>query len=270
MSLFFTYLVQQLPRSPVEDKPDWGTTRDVRIPAAEGGWLEVWRIEPQQPSRGIVVLAHGWGRNRDRMVSRARYFGQWGFTTVIHSARDHGNSSRRRFMNAMRFAEDIEAVLKWVDEPVILYGHSAGAGGAILAASIHRNKIRLLLLESCYAETEEALLSLYRWFHLLFGSLFGPAIIFWMNLFYRRRLDKISPVRLAPLISVPVMIIHGEKDRRFPLAYARRLQGSFAAGQAELYVAPGVGHSDSSKTPGYPGALKAFVDRHWPPGSNAD
>jgi pimeloyl-ACP methyl ester carboxylesterase len=266
LTLFFTYLVQQIPRNPVEDKPDWGgKIIDIRIPAVEGGFLEVWCVKPDRASRGTVVLAHGWGRNRDRMVSRARYFGQWGFTTVIHSARDHGKSSPRRFMNAMRFAEDIETVLKWVGEPVILYGHSAGAGGAILAASKNTDKIKLLLLESCYAETEKALLNLYRWFNPLFGNLFGPAIIFWMNLFYRRQLDRISPVRLAPSISVPVMIIHGEKDRRFPLAYARQLKNSFAPGQAELYVAPGVGHSDSSKTPRYASAVKKFVDRHWPP-----
>jgi pimeloyl-ACP methyl ester carboxylesterase len=268
LTLYFTYLVQQIPRKPVDDQPDWGKIADVRIATVEGGSLEVWRIEPDQPSRGIVVLAHGWGRNRDRMVSRARYFGQWGFTTVIHSARDHGKSSPRRFMNAMRFAEDIEAVVKWVAEPVILYGHSAGAGGAILAASNSADKIKLLLLESCYADTEKAMLNLYRWFNPFFGNVFGPAIIFWMNLFYRHQLDNISPARLASSVSVPVMIIHGENDRRFPLAYARKLHNSFAPGQSELYVAPGVGHSDSSKTAGYPAAVKAFVDRHWPHDAN--
>ncbi len=129
-TLFLTYLVQQIPRHPVKDRPDWGRIIDTRIPTVEGRFLEVWRIEPSGSSRGTVVLVHGWGRNRDRMVARARFFGQWGFTTVIHSARDHGNSSPRRFMNAVKFAEDIEAVLRWVKEPVILYGHSAGAGGA--------------------------------------------------------------------------------------------------------------------------------------------
>ena len=95
--------------------------------------LDVWRIEPEGESRGIVVLAHGWSRNRDRMVPRARMFARMGFTTVIHSARDHGNSSRKRSMNAVKFAEDIEAVLQWVGEPVILYCHSAGSAGAIIA-----------------------------------------------------------------------------------------------------------------------------------------
>ncbi len=247
----------------MEDKPDWGKTLDTKIPSSDGGFLEVWRIEPDRPSRGTVVLAHGWGRNRDRMVSRAGYFGQWGFTTVIHSARDHGHSSPRRFMNAMKFAEDIEAVLTWIKEPVILYGHSAGAAAAVIAAGRNADKIKLLFLEACYADTKVALLSLYRWFNPFIGLLFGPMIIFWMNVFYRNKLDTVSPARLAPLLKMPVMIIHGENDRRFPLEFALKLKNSFATGQAELYVAGGAGHSDSSKTTGYEKALKVFLDRYW-------
>jgi len=262
-TLFLTYLVQQIPRHPVKDQPDWGNVKDIKIPTVEGRFLEVWRIEPVGASRGTVVLVHGWGRNRDRMVARARIFGRWGFTTVIHSARDHGNSSPRRFMNAVKFAEDIEAVLTWVKEPVILYGHSAGAGGAIIAANRNPAQIKLLFLEACYANTREALLSLYRWVNLFFGIFFGPMILFWMNLFYKNKLDLVSPARLAPLIKVPVMLIHGEKDRRFPLEFALRLKQKFAAGQAELYIAKGVGHSDSSTTAGYQQALRSFLDRHW-------
>ena len=262
-TLFLTYLVQQIPRNPVQDKPDWGRTTDTKIPSIDGGFLEVWRIEPDGPSRGTIIFAHGWGRNRDRMVSRARFFGQLGFTAIIHSARDHGHSSPRRFMNAARFAEDIEAVLNWVNEPVGLYGHSAGAGGAIMAAARNQDKIKLLFLEACYAHTREGLLSLYRWINPFFGIYFGPMIIFWLNRFYGNQLDTVSPARLAPSVKIPVMLVHGEKDRRFPLAFAQTLKDSFAAGQAELYVAPGVGHSDSCQTAGYPDAVGSFLDRNW-------
>ena len=263
-TLYLTYLVQQIPRHPVVDQPDWGRIVDTKIPTVEGKLLEVWRIEPDLPSRGTVVLAHGWGRNRDRMVARARIFGRWGFTTIIHSARDHGNSSPRRFMNAVKFAEDIEAVLQWVKEPVILYGHSAGAGGAIIAASRNPAQIKLLYLEACYAHTREALLSLYRWVNSFFGHVFGPMILFWMNLFYKNQLDLFSPARLAPIIKIPVMLIHGENDQRFPLAFALALRQNFTAGQTELYIAKGVGHSDSSTTAGYPQAVRSFLDRYWP------
>jgi pimeloyl-ACP methyl ester carboxylesterase len=262
LTLLMTYLVQQLPRNPVKDPPDWGRLTDTRIALDEGGFLEVWRIEPDGPSRGTVVLAHGWGRNRDRMVSRARIFGQWGFTTVLHSARDHGRSSPRRFMNAMRFAEDIEAVLAWIGEPVMLYGHSAGAAGAIIAASRHPENVQLLFLEACYARTKEAMLSLYKRFNPLFGHLFGPMIVFWMELFYHHQLDTISPARLAPHLTMPVMLIHGEKDRKFPLAFAQTLKDSFSGGQVELFIARDAGHSDASKKPGYQTAVQSFISRY--------
>ena len=261
-TLFLTYLVQQIPRHSVRDRPDWGKILDTKIPTEDGGFLEVWRIEPDGPALGTVILAHGWGRNRDRMVARARYFGHWGFTTVIHSARDHGQSSPRRFMNAVRFCEDIEAVLAWLKVPVILYGHSAGAAGAIIAAERNPDKIKLLFLEACYADTKEALLSLYRWFNPFFGLIFGPMILYWMNLFYRNKLAALSPARLAPSLKMPVMIIHGEKDRRFPLQFAKKLKNSFTSNLVKLYVAPGAGHSGSSKTPGYRPAVKSFLDRH--------
>jgi pimeloyl-ACP methyl ester carboxylesterase len=262
LTLYFTYLVHQIPRKPVQETPDWGKVLDTRIPAKDGGSLEVWRIEPKAKSRGIVILAHGWSRNRDRMVGRARIFGAMGFTTVIHSARDHGNSSPYRFMNALRFAEDIESVLHWVDEPVLLYGHSAGAAGAVIVANRNPDKIKLLFLEGCYAKTKEALLSLYRTYNRLFGIVFAPMVVLWMELFYKSGLDSISPVNLAPDIDLPVMIIHGERDQNFPLHHAWRLRDSFPAGRAELFVAENADHSSSSLKPEYPRAVQAFVDRH--------
>jgi pimeloyl-ACP methyl ester carboxylesterase len=84
-----------------------------------------------------------------------------------------------------------------------------------------------------------------------------------MNLFYKNQLDSYSPARLAPSVRVPVMMIHGEADRRFPLAFARTLRQQFKPGQSQLFVAKGAGHSDSSTTDGYSGAVRSFVDQHW-------
>ncbi|MGM0427126.1 MAG: alpha/beta hydrolase [Thermodesulfobacteriota bacterium] len=264
LTLIFTYLVHQFPRSPVRDVPDWGTVTDTRIPAVDGGKIEVWQIEPENVSRGMVVLAHGWSRNRDRMVQRARIFGRMGFTTVIHSARDHGHSTPHRFMNAFRFAEDIESVLNWVNQSVLLYGHSAGAAGAVIAAAQNPEKVTHLFLEGCYARTREALRSLYRSFNPVFGHLFGPVVVLWMDLFYGLRMDQISPVRLAPQLDIPVLIIHGEQDQNFPLHHAWRLRDAFPAGRGELFVGMGANHSGCSLLPSYSAAIQSFVNRHVP------
>ncbi len=266
LTFFLMYLVHEMPRRPVCDQPDWGKIQDVKIPSVNGGFLEAWRIDPEGVSKGIVVLVHGWSRNRGRMVNRARMFGKWGYTAVLHSARDHGGSSPQKMMNGMKFAEDIEAVLEWVGEPVILYGHSIGSFGAIIAAHRKPEKVKLLFLEASYAKTNEALLSLYRWFNVFFGIFFAPVILLWMNLFYtyyyKIDLKSINPVDVAPDIKVPVMLIHGEKDQRFPVGFAEKLHKSFMPGRAELFIVRDAGHSDSSLKPGYKEAVGKFLEQN--------
>jgi uncharacterized protein len=274
-------LVHRWPRKPLDERPDWGACTDTFLPAIDGGYLEVWRVTPESdrckkgsakddafndgpskgdPSRGVVVLAHGWSRNRGRMVRRARFFGALGYTTVLHSARDHGASSKHPLMNARRFSEDIEAVLDWVGEPVLLYGHSAGSAGAILAAHRRPHQVRGLFMEASYADTETALMSLYRWVHPLFGKYCGPIVIGTLRLIYGRdNMRQCSPEVLAEDLDMPVMLIHGAKDRRFPLAFAQQLKAAFRNGNVEMFVAPESGHSDSSLDPAYGEAVEHFV-----------
>jgi hypothetical protein len=64
-TLICTYFVQQLPRYPVSDVPDWGRVIDTKITAIDGGLLEVWRIEPRDASKGLVVFAHGWRKRQE-------------------------------------------------------------------------------------------------------------------------------------------------------------------------------------------------------------
>lgn len=264
VTFILTCILHDYPRRPVKDPPDWGRVLDTTVPTVRDKFLEVWRIEPDGPSKGIVVFAHGWTRNRDRMVSRARIFGRRGYTTVIHSARDHGNSSPQRGMNALRYAEDIEAVLSWVGEPVILYGHSAGSGGAIIAAWRNPDKVTCLFLEGVYPSVKEMLKSLFKWYSPAFSIFFGPMMLLWMKVLYRNRLEDLSPARLAPELKMPVMIIHGEKDRRFPVSFAFTLKKALPCETSALFIGKGARHSGSSQAPGYEAAVMAFLEKFGP------
>lgn len=268
VTLFFAYLVHRIPRSQVKDPPDWGKLVDTRVSSVDGGFLEVWKVEPDAQSRGTIVLVHGWGRNRDSMVSRARMFGELGFTTVMYSSRDHGGSTAYRFMNPFRFAEDVESLLEWVHEPVLLYGHSVGAAAALIAAERNPRSVRLLFLEACYARTKEGIRSLHRSYNRFLGVVFSPMVVTWMDIFYGFKMDAISPERLAANVDIPTLIIHGEEDQGFPLHYAWRVRDSFPAGRAEFFVGKGADHSSSSLTPEYPIAIRSFVERHMTPDSS--
>ena len=265
VSWLFTYLVHRMPRKPVLDPPDWGRVEDVKIPAADGGFLELWRVTPRKTNGRVVILAHGWGRNRDRMVPRARIFGRWGYIVVMHSARDHGGSSVCRWMSGLRFGEDIETVLKWVGRPAIIYGHSAGAAGALMAAYRNPEMVRALFLESCYYEVRSALRSLYAEMIPYVGWLFGPAIVFWLDrVLYRRRLRSHSPSQLADGIAAPVMLIQGENDPVFPPEDTARLARRLPSARTHFWIAPGADHSSASRASGYVAAVKRFLQAHDP------
>lgn len=53
-----------------------------------------------------------------------------------------------------------------------------------------------------------------------------------------------SPINLVGRIQAPVLLVHGEMDRTFPLSQAQRLcQALHSAGKrCELFVVPGAGH----------------------------
>ena len=73
-------------------------------------------------------------------------------------------------------------------------------------------------------------------------------------------MDQYSPANLAPDLHIPVMIIHGEKDKPFPVEYAQAWMHRFPANKVDMYIAPGVDHSDASHTPGYLGAIRSFLN----------
>ena len=56
-----------------------------------------------------------------------------------------------------------------------------------------------------------------------------------------------SPVNLASRIQAPLLLVHGDEDRRVPIAHATRMRDALkAAGHSpELVIYPGEGHSFS-------------------------
>ncbi|MGW4228398.1 alpha/beta hydrolase [Streptomyces sp. NPDC004980] len=69
---------------------------------------------------------------------------------------------------------------------------------------------------------------------------------------FRTRIDRedwnpvpLSPVEAVPLITAPLLIVHGDRDPYFPLDHPRMLAGA-AGGGAELWLERGMGHAENA------------------------
>ncbi len=222
-------ILAKLPRDSLPDIPDWGTIEEHRIPTVNNKTLECWVVRPDTLSNNLpaIILLHGWGRNRGRMVSHARIYGELGYTTILFSARDHGNSDKEILgMSIIRFTQDLKACISWWDQPVVLLGHSIGGGAALLAGS-QNSQVKAIIAESPPYAFPFSLKFVYGPALKFLTPILIPGITFiTLRIFRRFKKGEYSPLAVAPKIKVPTLIIHGREDIIFPYEYSQEL-GSF-------------------------------------------
>ena len=233
--LFTSYLIKYIfskyPRNPYPDQPNWGRIEDVQIPGRNKKYLDGWVVfpehiihelgnfsigDPKIANYKTIIFIHGWGRDKGRMVSRARRFAQKEFISIFFSAQDHGKSSKiRQGMNIIRYKEDIEDVITWWKNPVILIGHSLGGGAALLAAQ--SSLVKAVIAEAPPYDFPADFKYLYRLGLKAFTRFFLPGIVL-IHIIQRKKYQKTdySPLAIAGMIEKPVLLIHGIKDEIFP------------------------------------------------------
>ncbi|MHA1215115.1 MAG: alpha/beta hydrolase [Candidatus Hodarchaeales archaeon] len=262
ISFILVFIFAKIPRTPYPDEPDWGEIKDLKIKTRNGKKIELWVVEPDDydndPDKPAIILMHGWGRNRGRMVSRARVMGKLGFTTIIVSARDHGNSDKEfKGMSIMRFSNDIDDCISWWNKPVIIDGHSVGAGAVLIVAA--RNPlVKGVIAEAPPYAFPASFGDIYRPALGFMTPFFLPGIIFVFKLIghnYKR--EDFSPNDVSSKIKVPTLLIHGKNDEIFPYEFTKRLASNIK--DCKVWF-PVCGHSDIEFQQEYPQVISDFLD----------
>ncbi len=79
-------------------------------------------------------------------------------------------------------------------------------------------------------------------------------------------LERASPVTLAQNITAPVLLVHGGKDKRAPVAHAEAMRAALvkAGHPPEWFLAPNEGHGfyDTKNVTEFYQRLEAFLDKH--------
>lgn len=255
----------------VSNPPDWGVIQDHRIETANGKTLECWVVYPDNLKDKIdgeiykenkaVILTHGWGRNRDRMVSRARIWADMGYTTLLFSARNHGNSEKDKMpMNIYKFTQDIESVIKWWNREVILQGHSIGAGASIVVAS-KNSKVKAVVAD---APPRAIPVDLYDFYHAALGRLtfvFYPGMMSMIRFLFRKlEKEDYSPIDAIKHLNKPGLIQYGKNDKVFRASFLESYRETNA--ELETHLFENAHHSNMCNQENYRDVLVDFVTRN--------
>ncbi|MCY3412981.1 MAG: alpha/beta hydrolase [Candidatus Heimdallarchaeota archaeon] len=222
LTLIITLILAKGPHRPFDDTPDWGEIEDHWVETHTGARIETWVVYPDgkkgDHDHPAVLLTHGWSRNRGRMVARARKWKNLGFTCILISVRNHGNSDKEKIgMSIVKFSHDIQDVLLWWGKPIIIDGHSIGAGASILVAGREYPFVKALVAEAPVRHIPGDLHHIYRPAFKSLTPLLMPGMKLILSIFfYPYRKQGYNPVKLAENINVPTLLIHGKDDDVLP------------------------------------------------------
>ena len=209
----------------------------------DGYWL---------PGTGTQTLIyhHGNGGNVGDNAEHACRLNKFGFNVLVFDYRGYGNS-KGNFPSEQAVYEDAEAAWNFATQQkhvaprdVILYGHSLGAAAAIEMAARHPSASGLIE-ESGFSSVYDMANrdKVFRYFPV--------------RLILTQHMDSIHKL---PRIKMPVLIIHGARDKVIPVEMADALYAAANEPKKKLIVAT-AGHEDTAAMGGdaYKNAVLDFA-----------
>lgn len=235
------------PLRELEWTPDaWNLSHEeVMLPTPDGLTLHGWFFPP--PARAPVILfCHGNAGNISHRLDNVQRLLEKGLGVLIFDYRGYGRSSGRPSEQGLY--SDGLAACDWLTKTrgidsgrIVPFGRSLGASVALEVAL--QRPVRSLILESAFTSTRDMARSIL---------LFRP-----LSPFIPARFNNLAKI---PRVSVPVLIVHGQRDELVPFGMGRALYR--AAPEPKRFLAlPAAGHNDTVASGGarYLAALAAFA-----------
>lgn len=202
---------------------------DVWFSSADGTKLFGWYVEAFA-DRPVILWCHGNAGNViNRLDNLARLF-RSAFSVFVFDYRGYGRSQGRPseeglYLDAIGAYDYLTRTRMIRPERLILFGRSLGA--AVAGDLAAQNPAAGLVLESSFPSIEAVAKVHY-----------GGLPLHWLLGAEFRLIDRL------PSLSLPKLIIHGDRDDIIPLALGRQVfDGSLPP--KSFYVIPGAGHNNT-------------------------
>jgi fermentation-respiration switch protein FrsA (DUF1100 family) len=231
---FFVYYPE-----PWQDR-DWAKLsglplEDVSFQAADGVRLFGWYVETRA-DRPVMLWCHGNAGNIIHRLDNMKLLYQLGLSVFLFDYRGYGKSQAVRpseeglYHDAIGAYDYLTRIRKIRPERIVLFGRSLGA--AVAGELAAQRPAGALILESSFPSIEAV--AKYHYVGLPVHMLLGAEF---------RLVDRL------PQLSLPKLIIHGDKDDIIPIELGRQVFDA-AIPPKDWYAIPGADHNDTYQVGG--------------------
>lgn len=216
---------------------------EIYFISSDGVKLHGWFFKAQGDSLGTILVLHGNAENISTHINSTLWLVKEGYDLFAFDYRGYGMSEGRTSIDGVHL--DASAALEKVftlpqsnKDRVFVLGQSVGGAIAVytVANSKHKDQIRALIIDSAFSDyrriAREKLAALF----LTWPLQYPLSILFNNDYTPEYKIKQISPV--------PLLIIHGDRDRIIPVHHGSILYEE-ALEPKEFWTAKGAGHVTS-------------------------
>ena len=220
----------------------------ISVKADDGAYIE-GDFSPNKDNKKIMIIAHGYGWNREGSLKYAQFFYKHGFSILLFDERGHGESKERYTTMGYKEGQDIARLVnycieKYGEETIIgLHGESMGAS-SVLESLKYDPKVAFAIEDCGYSDLPTLLLHRMKSSSIPFPAFFLPGASLITKLFYGFSLKEVSPKETIKKSKTPLLIIHGEDDSYVPTIEGKEIYASRPNG-SEIHLVPKAIHARS-------------------------
>lgn len=236
---------------------------DLFFPSTDGAPLHGLVLRPDGPPKGTVLFLHGNAENLGTQINAVLWLVAEGYLVFAIDYRGFGRSGGTPDIPGVNrdgvAALDRVYRIPGVDpERVVVFGQSLGGAVAVhaVARAPRKTTVRGLIVDSAFAGYRRIVRD-----RLIAGIVTLP--LAWPASWTVE--DRYSPERwIGAVALVPVVVIHGTRDRIVPFSHGKRLH-RLAGDPKEFWVVEGGGHVAGLSVPGVRRQFLGFLESVLPP-----
>jgi uncharacterized protein len=232
------------------------SARDVTFPAEDGSVLHGWWLAAQGAARATVVHAHGNAANISNHLPQVAWLPAAGVNVLMFDYRGFGRSEGRASLHGV--VADTRAAIAAArrEAPgtrLVLLGQSLGGASSIRAAATEQaagaHDLVLLVSDSAFASYRGIARDAARGLLMPLGALASLSLPG----------EADDPLAAIARVNMPVLLLHGERDRVIPFEHGERLHAAANEPKTFVRIADG-GHLDALPRADVRARIRAAID----------
>ena len=213
--------------------------------------LESWYI-PNDSSKGLILLYHGYVGNKSQMVSRARDLRDMGYSTAIVGFRGSGNSEGDYTTIGYEESRDVVASYRFYREmfhkqPIFLFGTSMGAAAILKAISETQLAVAGIILEYPFGTLYQSVQNRFAVMGFP-GFPMASLLTFFGGFQLNFNAFAHNPAEYAQQVACPTLYLAGDHDDRVTNEETMDVYQNLATEAKTLHVFKGGGHESFNET----------------------